>query len=324
MTELILIILVCMVGAAFFAGIETGVISISRLRLKHSSRQGDAKALILESFANDSDRLLGTTLVGTNICVVVVSVVSASLAVRLLGEGGEAASSPIMALLLLIFCEYLPKAWFHAHPLERCRLFARALLFSEVALRPISGAIVAISRLLTPGEAKSYARTGAFVTREDLKLLARESEKTGALSKRERVMIHRVFELSNKQAGQVMVPLAQIVSVDADLPVDECLARARASGFTRLPAVDRATGRFVGVVNVFSVLSSADDHAGKTVRDFMQPPVHIPDSMPVDEILPRMRAKRQPLCLVRDGAQSVIGLLTTEDILSEIVGKLPR
>ncbi len=324
MTELILLVLVCMLGEAFFSGMETGIISIHRMRLRHSSRQGDRNAQILETFVDDFDRLLGTTLVGTNICIVVTSVVCASLAVRLFGDGSETVSSPLVALLVLVCCEYLPKAWFHARPLERCSRFAPILRGAEIVFRPISYAIVGVARLLTPGASKSYSRTDAFVTREDLKLLARESEKTGALSKRERVMIHRVFELSNKQAREVMVPRDSIVAVPDDMPVEEFLTRARQTGFTRMPVTDSKTGRFIGVANVFFVLSSGNGFADKTVRNYMRPILYIRDSMPVDEILPRMRVARQPLCLVRDASEAVIGLITTEDILSEIVGKLAR
>ena len=85
----LLLILFCLAATAFFAGIETGVISIHRMRLRHFVRQGQPGARVLQGFLDNPDRLLGTTLVGTNLSVVVVSVVSASLAVRYLGRWGE-------------------------------------------------------------------------------------------------------------------------------------------------------------------------------------------------------------------------------------------
>ncbi len=135
-TLLLLLILVCMLGHAFFAGIETGVISIHRMRLRHFVRKGSMNARILESFVTNFDRLLGTTLVGTNICVVIISVVAASLAVQLNIPGGKAASSAVMTILIIVFAEYLPKAWFHSRPLERCERFATVLRFAEWILQP--------------------------------------------------------------------------------------------------------------------------------------------------------------------------------------------
>ncbi len=320
----ILLILACMLGAAFFSGMETGVISIHRMRLRHSVRQGDDNARILERFVEQFDRLLGTTLVGTNICHVTASVTAASLATAHYGQGGKALSTVVMALLILLFCEYLPKAWFSAHPLERCRRFAGPLHIASIAFHPVSVVILTLSRILAPVKTGAYRKPDAFVTRDDLKKLAHESERTGAISPRERIMIHRVFDLSNKCARDVMVPFEKMVTVPADLTVSEVLERARHAGFTRLPVFDPASKRFIGILNVIYLLSSGDPTDGRSIRDYIRPPLFIPQDMPMDEILPLMRKARQPLCLVQDREANVIGLMTTENILGEIVGRLQR
>jgi len=318
---LLLIILLCLIGHAFFAGIETGVISIHRMRLRHFVRKGSRNARILESFLVDFDRLLGTTLVGTNICLVVPSVAATSIALRLDVPGAEGLSSVIMTLVVVVFTEYLPKAWFHSRPLERCTRFAGLLRISEVILMPISVAVLGVSKLISPGENKAFRKPDPFVTREDLKLLAREGEEDGVLSAKERYMIHRVIELSGKTAEDVMVPREKMVVAYADMRMPEFFALARECGLTRLPVVSRITGDFVGVINVFYVLSTGKEDDTRTVVDFVRPPQFIPASMPVDDILPRMRGGRQPMSLVTRG-EDVIGLVTTEDILRTIVGKL--
>ncbi len=318
---LLLVILICVIGHAFYAGMETGVVSIHRMRLRHFVRKGSTNARILESFVINFDRLLGTTLVGTNICLVILSVVSASLATRLHMPGGEGASSAIMALLVVLFGEYLPKAWFHSRPLERCERFAVILRASELILMPISFTVLSITKLIAHGNKESFTKPTPFVTREDLKILAREGEKDGVLSAKERYMIHRVIELSGKKAEDVMVPADEMVTAFADMQVPDFFALARDCGLTRLPVLDRESGDFIGIINVFYVLSEGKDQTDKTVADFARPPQFIPARMPVDDILPRMRHGRQPMCLVCKD-ERVIGLVTTEDILRSIVGKL--
>jgi putative hemolysin len=315
------IIFICMIAHAFFAGIETGVISIHRMRLRHFVRQGSTNARILESFVTNFDRLLGTTLVGTNICVVVTAVVAASLTDRLGLPGGEAASSIIMAVFIIIFAEYLPKAWFHSRPLERCERFVGILRVAEVIFLPISFCIIGIARLLSPGDKQSFTKPDPFVTREDLKVLAKEGEKDGVLSSKERYMIHRVIELPGKTAETVMVPRETMTLAYDDMTIPEFYALARESGFTRMPVYNRPSEKFIGVMNVFFVLwnDHAESHA--TIADFMRPAQTVSATMPVDDILPHMRRGRQPMCLVeRNG--DVVGLITTEDILRTIVGKL--
>jgi CBS domain containing-hemolysin-like protein len=85
--------------------------------------------------------------------------------------------------------------------------------------------------------------------------------------------------------------------------------------------VDRDKGTFIGIINVFSVLWEGKTQDQKCVADFVRPPEFIPTTMPVDDVLPRMRGARQPMILVREG-DVVVGLITTEDILRTIVGKL--
>ena len=316
------VIVACVVSAAFFAGMETGAISIHRMRLRHFVRQGARGARTLQWFLTHSDRLLGTTLVGTNVSTVVASILATSLAVQWAGAWGETVSTVVVSILMLLFGEYLPKDWFHRRPLERCRRFAGLLSLAEVLFRPVSKSVVWFTHWLVPGSPEAFAKAVPFVTREDLKILAREGEKDGVLSPRERVMIHRVFELSGKRAREIIVPREEMTVVNSAMPVGEFYQTAKESGFTRMPVYDKERERFAGIINVFDALSSRHAENSKTVADFQRPPLLVQQDMPVDEILPRMRRARQPMCLVVDEKEDVIGLITTEDILEEIVGKL--
>ncbi len=318
----VILILLCFLGQAFFAGIETGVISISRMRLRHFVRQGDPGARTLQMYLEHFDRLLGTTLVGNNLSVVILSVTSASLASHWLGSYGEPIAAAVSALAVLIFGEYLPKAWFHSRPIERCRRYAGLLRVTEILLKPFSMAIIAASRLLVRGGEDSLSSPAPFVTREDLKVLAQEGERDGVLSPRERFMIHRVMELSHKTAKQIMVPAARMTTVTSDMTVGEFRTVARQSGYTRMPVCDREKGGFVGVVNIFYILSGRQAAEDRRVAEFARAPLYVDQDMPADDILPIMRRARQPLCLVRNSAKEVVGLLTTEDVLQAIVGKL--
>jgi CBS domain containing-hemolysin-like protein len=226
-----------------------------------------------------------------------------------------------MTVIIVLFAEYLPKAWFRSRPLERCERFAGLLRVTEIIFYPISFVIIGLARLISPGKKSTFAKPTPFVTREDLKILAKEGEKDGVLSPKERDMIHKVIEMSARKASDIMIPRDKMVVAYRSMPIPEFCALARESGFTRMPVIDRSGNRFCGIINVFHVLAANKNHDDKTVADFMRPPQFISDQLPVDDILPRMRRGKQPLCLVRK-ADSVVGLVTTEDILRVIVGKL--
>lgn len=318
---ILLCILGCMISEAFFSGMETGVISINRLRLRHFIKKGDHRAKMLQGFLDYSDRLLGTTLVGTNLSIVITSVLTAGMMVRYFGPLGEPISTVVVAVTILIFCEYLPKSWFRARPFDRCRRYVGVLRIAEIIFKPVSVIIIGITRILVPGPRRVLTKPVPFVTREDLKMLATEGERDGVLSPRERVMINRVIELSSKKARDIMIPRDKMVCVRSDAKLADFSATVRETGFTRAPVWDEKTNTFVGVINVFYLLSKEED-VSKKVSELSRPPLFIPADMPADDIFSKLRRSNQTLSLVVDANSNVIGMITREDILKEIVGKL--
>ncbi len=310
----------CVLVAGFLSGMETGVVSIQRIQLEHLVRRGDPQATILQGFLEDSDRLFGTTLVGTNLCIVAVSVLTSSLLARRLGEWAELAATAMDAIVLLAFAEYWPKAWFHARPLERSRTFAKALRFCEILFRPIAMGMVGITRLFVPDRVKGFGPTRPMLTKEDITFLVDEGERTGVFSSSRRAMIRNVLELASRTARDIMTPRQRMVVACADTPVSQFLQLARETGFTRIPITDSETGQFLGVAHAFFVAAEATESSDKPIARFARKPLFLPENLPADKILPRMRRSRQPLCLVVNDHNEVTGLVTADDVMRRIVG----
>ena len=316
----ILLLLFCLGCGAFFAGMETGIISINRLRLQHLVRRRIPGAQIIRHFLAHSDLLLGTTLIGTNLSYVVSAVLAASIGDRLFGAPGAAGAGVLLAIVILVFCEYIPKAWFRAAPARRTLPFARLLRTASWILRPFSFVVNTLLHWALPrGDAKRV-EDKMLVTREELLHLAREGEQSGVLTKHESEMIHGVFELTHKTCSVLMTPRDKMAIVPATATPEEILALARVREFNRLPVFDAAQKSFVGIVHIFDILSD-DAPGGKTAADYMRPPQLVASYLPVDHLLPRMRVTRLPLFLVTDDRYEVIGLITLEDVLREVTGE---
>ena len=320
MTLELLLLLFCIVGSAFFAGIETGIISINRLRLQHLVRRNVPGAKIVRHFLTHSDLLLGTTLIGTNLLHVVSAVLAASIGQSLGGAPGAAAAGVAMLLVTLICCEYIPKAWFQAAPARRAIPLAGILRAAAGVLRPFTFLVNLIIRRLLPRRDAKEVEDKMLVSREELLHLAREGEQSGVLTKHESEMIHGVFELTHKTCDTLMTPRDKMAVVPATATPEEILALARTREFNRLPVYDAEHKSFVGIVHIFDILAD-DAPGGKTAADYMRPPQLVASYLPVDHLLPRMRVTRLPLFLVTDDRYEVIGLITLEDVLREITGE---
>jgi CBS domain containing-hemolysin-like protein len=316
--ELILIV-TGLVGSWFFSGMETGLISINRLRLRHFVRRKIKGAATLQHFLEHPDYLLGTILVGNNICNTLLSVVAVSIGARLIGSVGAWIASVLAALTVLVLCEYFPKAWFQSHPIQRCLPFAPALDAVARLLRPLSWAFMRVVTALVPAPRRAERRAPPVITREELIHLTHETQKAGVLTADEVRMITGVMELKTITCEEIMVPRDQIVYIHHDTSAEDIKLFARARAFNQFPVYDRERKTFVGIVYVMDVLCDPAP-AGKTAKDYMRPPQLVDKDAPADHVLPRMRVTRQPVVLVTDRERGVIGMLPLERVVAEFVG----
>jgi len=317
----LLIIILCLGGESFFSGMETGLVAINRLRLQHLVRRKIPGAQTLQYFLQNPDRLLGTTLVGTNICVTISSTLAVSLGVRALGTSGAWIASAIMTLIILIFAEYFPKAWFQSFPSHRSLPFAPILKFTRIILSPISVPLMMIVRFLIPVSRERDITAHPLITREEIVHLASEGKSTGILTPAEHQMIHEVILLPSKSCREIMMPRDKMVYVNADTSAPELLDLARSKVFNRFPVYDQKKKEFVGIVHIFDILADPE-HENNKVTHYMRRPQFVGNHTPVDHILPRMRVTRQPMVLITNDRFEVIGLITQEDVLDEVVGTL--
>lgn len=326
----IIVLLLCLGGAAFAAGIETGILALNRLRLQHQLRRRVPGAKTIRFFLSHPDILLSTTLIATNLLQVAAAVAAASIGYALGGAWGASAAGILLTLGVLVCCEYIPKAWFQASPSTRVLRFAPLLRVMAIAVAPLVWIVNGGFWLVTGGKGSAKASKGApdgdkakpkvLATREELLYLAKEGVQSGVLTPQETEMIHGVFDLPHKTCASLMVPKDKMVTVQADMGVPEFLAFARAHDISRYPVFDAGKKAFVGVVHVLDVVGDETPGA-KTVADYMRAPQLVASYLPVDHLLPRMRVTRLPLFLVTDERYEVVGLITLEDVLEEIVGE---
>jgi len=318
----LVVILAGVLASAFFSGVETGLISLNRVRLRNEVERKNRRAIVLSTFVENTEKLLGTTLVGNNLANVMVAVSMSTLAAHLFGAStlvGLAATVTASALLL-VFGEITPKTLFRHYPHRLCMsvadvLNALAWLFAPVVF--LLGMLMhGIARMGRDAEQpKSF-----FVTREELKHLAKEGEAGGALSSEERQMIDGVFDFPYKTVQEVMVPLSRAVTVTPEAAIGDVYIVSQQSGYARLPV--READKIVGVVNVYEALFENAAHDHPAARDLMQAPQYVRSTDRINRVLPVLRAGRNPLSIVLGPEGRPIGIITIEDIVEEIVGDI--
>ncbi|MBO7687004.1 MAG: DUF21 domain-containing protein [Kiritimatiellae bacterium] len=256
---LMLLVLAGICAAGFCAGVETGFLSVSRVRLLPLVRQHSKRARQLAKALRDMSRVVTTLLVGNNIAAVTVSTASTALALRMFGSSPlfQAVWALFVAALMLFGGEYLPKLLFATRPLRRSLAAMRAYRALEFALAPLVAVFSAVTRVVFKVRPTRSGRLG--VSRAGLRTLISDKEGSTRLTPFERTLIARVLDLQALSAADLMHPAAPADAVpalriasrtrgDDILPLMRRVRQPVASVF------DEATGEIVGVVSEEDVL----------------------------------------------------------------------
>lgn len=315
------LILLGVLGSAFFSGVETGLISLNRVRLRHEVERKGRRALIINGFVENTERLLGTTLLGNSLANVLVGVYASLLAKHLFSRDNvwsNLGATLVASAILLVIGEIVPKSLFRRYPYRLCMAIADWLNAVAWLFAPIVWLIGFAMRGIMRLSGGTDAPKSFFVTREELKHLAKEGEAGGALSAEEREMIDGVFDFPYKTVYDVMLPIARAVTVIRDTGVAELFEVSERTGFARFPVRDG--DKIVGIVNVYEILFENTGYDGKMAGQLMQKPQFVASTERVNRVLPALRAGRRPISIVVNPEGKHVGILTIEDIVEEIVG----
>lgn len=310
--------------AAFFSGAETALVSINWIRLDHWLEKGRGSAKVLERFVADPHRMLGTTLVGTNIAVVMTS----SLVSWRLGgafpnwPGGLVGlvSIIIVTPAFLVFGEVIPKVIGRRHSDAITLKVVHPLRMFYYLLSPVILLTTGIAGVLLRPFGIRAQEWRSRLTKDQLRLLlTSEGERAGAVDEQETRLISGIFEFGQTTIGEVMVPRTDIVGVSPDSTVGEAVELVRTHGYSRLPVLSPDRDHIEGMVHSRDLLGMPRDTG---IADLVRAVPYMPETKTCDDLFRELQARRQHMVAVADEHGSLAGIVTLEDLLEELVGEI--
>ncbi|MEX2650613.1 MAG: HlyC/CorC family transporter [Alphaproteobacteria bacterium] len=321
-------IVVLLVFSAYFSGSETALTAASRARLHHLEIEGNQRAALAYKLMGERERLIGTILVGNNLVNISSSALATSALIRLFGDAGVAYATIIMTLMIVIYGEILPKSYAIRNADRLAMRVAPTMRVLMAVMRPVTGAlhvfVRATQRLL--GLGLDLGAVSGAIAREELKGAFALHARHGGLVKDERAMLDSVLDLGEVEVGQVMTHRRGIRMIDAGMSPAAIVDTVLKSGHTRLPVWEGEPDNIVGIVHAKDVLRAVRDSAGRfdlvDVRKIAREPWFVPDTTTLAEQLDAFRRRQAHFALVVDEYGSLMGLVTIEDIIEEIVGEI--
>jgi len=319
-----LILLVVLLGfSAFFSGSETALMAISRLRLKHLAEKRPKRAGIVEGILKKPEKLIGTILLGNNLANVAMSAIATAIAISIWGDRGIVYVTAVLTLVILIFAEITPKVYAKYFNERISFITAPILKVVMSILNPMVAAVTYVSNrvLLLMGVDVSKIKR-PLMTEEEIQTCIGLGFEEGAITTEEKSMLSRVFTLNDKTVGQVMVPREKMAVLDFNASIAELSRIILKTGYSRFPVKKGNDLEIVGFVHGKDILLFMDRDKSGSLTKIMRPPYFVPVDKKIDAQLRSFQAGKLHQAVVLDKGGKVVGLITLEDILEELVGSI--
>lgn len=317
-----------LVLAAFFSAAETGLTSVSRAIVHRLKTEGNRRARIISRLHEDKDRLIAAILLGNNVVNILGSAVATAFCIRVFGDDGLAYATVVMTVLITIFSEVLPKAYAFRKA-EKVALFVAPVMSVVVKiLAPFTVMVeVVVDRLLRLLGVKEENSVGdALEAAEELRGAIDLHHSEGAVVKQEKDMLGGILDLSDMAVADIMVHRKNMVRLDVSLKPESVMQQVLNTPYSRLPAWKDNPDNIVGLLHVKTYLKQLQQamqcQGTVDINDVISKPWFVPATTSLKEQLQAFLVKHQHAAFVVDEYGALLGMITLEDILEEIVGQI--
>ncbi|XP_012434349.1 putative DUF21 domain-containing protein At3g13070, chloroplastic [Gossypium raimondii] len=319
------LVLTALLGlSAFFSMAETAITTLWPWKVRELADK-DSEDGVFKMLSSDVTRFLTTILIGTTVVNIGATALVTDAATAIFGEAGVTAATGVMTVAILLLTEITPKSIAVHNPTEVARFVVRPVAWLSVILYPVGRVVTYLSM----GMLKILGLKGKsepYVTEDELKLMLRGAELSGAIEEEEQDMIENVLEIKDTHVREVMTPLVDVVAIDASSTLVEFHNLWLTHQYSRVPAFEQRIDNIVGIAYAMDLLDyvpKGELLESTTVGDMAHKPAYfVPDSMSVWNLLREFRIRKVHMAVVLNEYGGTVGIVTLEDVVEEIVGEI--
>ncbi len=306
--------------SAFFSSAETSYFSVrpSQIRLMREKKKKGAD--LAHALKKEPERLLITILIGNNIAQFSAASIATVLGFEYFGTMGAGLATGAVTFASLVFGDIIPKTTAIAHNTVLVCLYARPLYFFFMIFYPLVWFLLKLQDSLSKF---LNVKHQSIISEEEIRVMSRMGAEHGAIEYSEHEMIENIFKFDDVKVGSIMTSASQMEVLQSDVPIDNIAHFASVSGYSRFPVEE--DGTFIGYIHVNQIMRALNsDERDEPLRKFISPIESVSEDTIVEKVFRSMKKSKSHMYLVhsRDEPEDVIGLVTMEDVLEEIVGEI--
>ncbi|MCU7885763.1 MAG: hemolysin family protein, partial [Candidatus Thiodiazotropha sp. (ex Lucinoma annulata)] len=318
--ESYLILAVLLVLSGVFSGTETALVTLSMARAESLYKEGRRGAHALYLLKKDPSRMLITILIGNNVVNIAASAMATVIATDYFGDSGPGIAVGVLTILILVFGEITPKSLATRFS-ERISLFIAPVIFGFMRLiYPLVWLFLQFTNWV---QSTTNAMNDPMVTESEVITLIGHGEEEGVIDTGEREMIERIFNFNDLKAEDVMTPRRQVFRLDGRRTLRDVIPEILKVGFSRIPLYKEDPDEIVSLVMLRDLLNNiVSGELDVPISELGQEPLYTPLNTTIDELIRTLKTKSIHLAVVVDEHGAMIGVVSLEDMLEELVGEI--
>ncbi len=320
---------ICVIGGAYFAATESSFSAVNKIKVKTLADDGNKRARGVLYILNHFEKALSTLLVGNNVTKIAAASVATVLATQMFAHRGEdfvesfafsIACSAATTAVIFLLSEMIPKSFANDRAQSVSLFFQRSLRLLMKLLSPISAFFTMIANAVT--RLFSKKEEDPSFTEEEFKEILDTVEEEGVVDEEQGDMLKSALEFGDTVVGDIMTMARDMEILNADATNTQVLAFIREAKHSRIPVYAGNPDRIIGTLRIRTFLSEYRRNPSVKLRSLLSAPRFVREDAKIDDILTFMRQQKQHIALVRDEKRKILGLVTIEDILEELVGEI--
>ena len=308
------IILLALILSFYFSGTETAFISVNRVRIELWRRKKSKTAELIVRFLRQPENIIYTTLIGNNLANITLATYATIYFHRYLDEK---IAWLIITATTVLFGEIIPKTLFRSLADWVIRKVAPPLYFFYFLFQPIIWIIRWISGLILNLFHHSSSELTEFFSKKDVEVLIKESQNYVSLEQVENIFLTRLLDLKQLHVRDAMIPRTQIEAIEENASIEELVALFRKSGFTKIPVYRKSLDDIIGVVLLKDLFKKP-----ASIKEMVREVMFVPEAKRSLSLLRRFKKENASLAIVIDEYGGTAGLVTSEDLIEELVGEI--
>lgn len=316
----IIIIIILLLLSAFFSSAETAFTMVNKIRIRSLIEDGNKRAITVGKIIDNSSKMLSAILIGNNIVNISASALMTSLTIRLWGSYATGIATGVMTVLVLIFGEITPKTTATIYAEKFALVYAPVVYFIMFIFTPVIFIIDMLSGVILKLIHVDANNKHNKITEEELRTFVQVSHEDGVIESNEKKIINNLFDFGDTEAKDVMIPRIDMTLADVNTGYDDIIELFRETKYTRIPIYEGNPDNVIGILNIKDLILS--QHNDFNIRSIMRKPFFTYEHKNTSELFNVMQRSSHSISIVLDEYGSTAGMITTEDLLEEIVGEI--